>query len=195
MHQMSIWQNIWEVVAEQCGDRQLRFHLFSGHGAPDPKSGQCYLVPYDGDPSLLTRQDALWKECMKLWEKLPAKRDHRCPWFLFFRSRRQVGDRQGRAASGDEPPEQHGSVKEYDGSVRLVGRADQFDVWWKRTRPLTYFLLKGIKNEDVVKQDGSIKMDDLFTYLKPQVNALPEKQYNNEQTPQLIGAKKNWDCC
>jgi len=55
----------------------------------------------------------------------------------------------------------------------------------------TYFMLKGIKNEDVVKQDGSIAIRDLFDYLTPQVERIARKQYNNEQTPQLIGAKKN----
>lgn len=55
----------------------------------------------------------------------------------------------------------------------------------------TYFLLKGIKNEEVVNPDGSIRMDDLFGYLKPQVERIARKQYNNEQTPQLIGAKKD----
>jgi uncharacterized caspase-like protein len=54
----------------------------------------------------------------------------------------------------------------------------------------TYFLLKGIKNEDVVRHDGSIKMEDLFDYIKHQVERIARKQYNNEQTPQLIGAKK-----
>ena len=57
----------------------------------------------------------------------------------------------------------------------------------------TYFLLKGIKDEDVIKQDGSIKMDDLFDYIKPQVERIARKQFNNEQTPQLIGSKKNKD--
>jgi uncharacterized caspase-like protein len=55
----------------------------------------------------------------------------------------------------------------------------------------TYFLLKGIKEEDIIKPDGSIKMDDLFGYIKPQVERIARKQYNNEQTPQLIGAKNN----
>jgi len=55
----------------------------------------------------------------------------------------------------------------------------------------TYFMLKGIKNENVVKQDGSIKIDDLFGYIKPQVERIARRQYNNEQTPQLIRAKKN----
>jgi hypothetical protein len=52
-------------------------------------------------------------------------------------------------------------------------------------------MLKGIKNEDVVRQDGSIKMDDLFSYIKPQVERIARKQYNNEQTPQLMGSKKD----
>jgi len=55
----------------------------------------------------------------------------------------------------------------------------------------TYFLLKGIKNEDVVNPNGSIRIEDLFGYIKPQVERIARKQYNNEQTPQLIGAKKN----
>jgi len=55
----------------------------------------------------------------------------------------------------------------------------------------TCFMLKGIKNEDVVKKDGSIAISDLFSYLKPQVERIARKQFNNEQTPQLIGAKKN----
>jgi len=50
------------------------------------------------------------------------------------------------------------------------------------------FLLKGIKNEDVVAADGSLRLDDLFAYLGPQVERVARKQYNNEQTPQLIGA-------
>jgi uncharacterized caspase-like protein len=55
----------------------------------------------------------------------------------------------------------------------------------------TYFMLKGIKNEGVVKPDGSIALSELFSYVKPQVERIARKQYNNEQTPQLIGAKKN----
>ncbi len=54
----------------------------------------------------------------------------------------------------------------------------------------TYFLLKGIKNEDVVNPDGSIRTEDLFGYLKPQVERIARKQYNNEQTPQLQVAGK-----
>jgi uncharacterized caspase-like protein len=54
----------------------------------------------------------------------------------------------------------------------------------------TYFMLKGIKNEDVVKQDGTLDIPSLYEYVKPQVSSIARKKYNNEQTPQLMGAKK-----
>lgn len=50
----------------------------------------------------------------------------------------------------------------------------------------TYFLLKGIRNGDVTSQDGSIRIDDLYSYMKPQIERIARKQYNNEQTPQLV---------
>jgi hypothetical protein len=55
----------------------------------------------------------------------------------------------------------------------------------------TYFLLKGIKNEDVVKDDGTLETKGLFSYIKPQVERIARKQYNNEQSPQLIESRKN----
>jgi len=47
-----------------------------------------------------------------------------------------------------------------------------------------------MKYEDVVRKDGSLKIDDLYSYLKPQVERIARRQYNNEQTPQLIEPKK-----
>jgi hypothetical protein len=54
----------------------------------------------------------------------------------------------------------------------------------------TYFMLKGMKSEDVVRQDGSIRIDDLFSYVRPRVEHIARRQYNCEQTPQLVGAKQ-----
>jgi hypothetical protein len=33
-------------------------------------------------------------------------------------------------------------------------------------------------------------MDNLFDYIKPEVERIARKQFNNKQTPQLIGVKK-----
>jgi len=42
---------------------------FSGHGAPDPQTGQAYLLPYDGDPNFLENTGYPVK---RLYEKLGA---------------------------------------------------------------------------------------------------------------------------
>ena len=47
----------------------------------------------------------------------------------------------------------------------------------------TYFFLKGIK-------EGNSEIGTLYNYLKPQVERIARKKYNNEQTPQLIAPNK-----
>ena len=54
----------------------------------------------------------------------------------------------------------------------------------------TYFMLKGIKDENVVKKDGTLAVNDLFNYLKPEVERIARKQYNNKQSPQMFESKK-----
>jgi len=48
----------------------------------------------------------------------------------------------------------------------------------------TYFFLKGIKG-------GNSELGTLYNYLKPQVERIARKTYNNEQTPQLIAPNKS----
>jgi len=49
------------------------FIYFSGHGAPDPKTGGAYLVPYDGDPSFIIETGYSLKRMYNALGKLPAK--------------------------------------------------------------------------------------------------------------------------
>ena len=53
----------------------------------------------------------------------------------------------------------------------------------------TYFFLKGLQGEPVINPDGSLKTGELLQYLKPQVERVARKLYNNEQTPQIIGGE------
>jgi uncharacterized caspase-like protein len=55
----------------------------------------------------------------------------------------------------------------------------------------TYFLLKGINDGDVVYKNGSTTVNELFKIIKPQVESIVRKKYNNKQTPQLIGSKND----
>ncbi len=167
------------------------FIYFSGHGAPNPKTGDAYLVPYDGDPSFIAETGYSLKRMYDALSKLPAKE-------IVVALDSCFSGAGGRSviAKGARPLVmnlQDNMVLPKNMTVLSASSGDQISSTYdeKGHGLFTYFLLKGIKNEDVVKQDGSIAINDLFSYLKPQVERIARKQYNNEQTPQLIGAKKN----
>ena len=49
------------------------FVYYSGHGAPNPKTGDAYLVPYDGDPSFIDETGYSLKRLYATLGKLQAK--------------------------------------------------------------------------------------------------------------------------
>jgi hypothetical protein len=167
------------------------FIYYSGHGAPDHKTGGAYLVPYDGDPSFIAETGYSLKRMYDALGKLQAKE-------IIVALDSCFSGAGGRSviAKGARPLVmnlQSNMALSSNMTVLSASSGEQISSTYdeKGHGLFTYFLLKGIKNEDVLRQDGSIKMDDLFGYLKPQVERIARKQYNNEQTPQLIGAKKN----
>ncbi|MEI8173572.1 MAG: ankyrin repeat domain-containing protein [Deltaproteobacteria bacterium] len=167
------------------------FVYFSGHGAPDPKSGGAYLVPYDGDPSFIAETGYSLKRMYDALGKLPAKE-------IVVALDSCFSGAGGRSvlAKGARPLVMNlGSIPVTAANMTIIAAAsrDQISSTYgeKGHGLFTYFMLKGIKNEDVVYQDGSIAVSDLFSYIKPQVERIARKQYNNEQSPQLIEPKKD----
>ena len=169
------------------------FIYYSGHGAPNTRTGDAYLVPYDGDPSFIDQTGYSLKRMYDALGKLQAKK-------IIVALDSCFSGAGGRSviAKGARP-----LVMNFQSNIALsrnmtvlsASSGEQISSTYdeKGHGLFTYFLLKGIKDEDVIKQDGSIKMDDLFDYIKPQVERIARKQFNNEQTPQLIGSKKNKD--
>ena len=49
------------------------FVYYSGHGAPNPKTGDAYLVPYDGDPAFIGETGYPLRRLYDSLGKLPAK--------------------------------------------------------------------------------------------------------------------------
>lgn len=49
------------------------FVYYSGHGAPNPKTGDAYLVPYDGDPTFVETTGYPLKRLYAALDKLPTK--------------------------------------------------------------------------------------------------------------------------
>ena len=162
------------------------FVYYSGHGAPNPKTGDAYLVPYDGDPQFIDQTGYSLRRMYDALGKLPAKEI-----IVVLDSCFSGAGGRSVLAEGARPLVmnlQKSVILSRNMTVMAAASGDQISSTYrdKGHGLFTYFLLKGIKNEHVTRPDGSIKIDDLFGYIKPQVERIARKQYNNEQTPQLM---------
>lgn len=63
----------------------------------------------------------------------------------------------------------------------------------KRHGLLTYFFLTGLQGNGDTNKDGKIEVTELFEYLRPQVERTARREFNNEQTPQLLGPREVLD--
>jgi hypothetical protein len=164
------------------------FVYYSGHGAPDPKSGAAYLVPYDGDPSFIDQTGYSLKRLYGALAKLPAREV-----IVVLDSCFSGAGGRSVLAEGARPlvMKQTADALPPNITVLAASSGEQISSTYrdKGHGLFTYFLLKGIKNEEVVNTDGTLEVRDLYDYVKPQVTSIARKKYNNEQTPQLIEAK------
>ena len=165
------------------------FIYYSGHGAPNPNTGDAYLVPYDGDPSFIEETGYPLKRLYAKLDKLPAKEI-----IVVLDSCFSGAGGRSVLAKGARPLVMNIDKQVFHSdriAILSAAAGNQISSTYdeKGHGLFTYFLLKGIKNEDVVNPDGSVAINDLFSYIKPQVERIARKQYNNEQTPQLIGGK------
>ncbi len=164
------------------------FIYFSGHGAPNAKTGDAYLVPYDGDPAFV---DATGYPLKRLYDqvgKLQAKEV-----VVMLDSCFSGAGGRSVIAKGMRP-----MVLSVENSVLAGGKTvvlsasqgDQVSSTYdqKGHGLLTYFFLKGLQGEADKNKDGSVDLAELFTYLKPQVERKARRDFNNEQTPQLLGS-------
>ncbi|MEW6544328.1 MAG: ankyrin repeat domain-containing protein [Nitrospirota bacterium] len=164
------------------------FIYFSGHGAPNPKTGDAYLVPYDGDPGFVDETGYALKRLYHQVGKLPAKDVvvmlDSC--FSGAGGRSVLGKGMRPMVLSIENPVLAGNktvVLAASAGDQVSSTHDQ-----KGHGLLTYFFLKGLQGEADSNKDGSVDLRELFAYLKPQVERTARREYNNEQTPQLLGS-------
>jgi len=158
-------------------DSRVYFY-FSGHGAPDVKTGQAYLVPWDGDPNFL---DATAYPVAQLYKKLgelPAKQVlvamDSCfsgaggRSVLASGARPLVGKIETGAPTGKLTVLAASASNEISGSLDAQGHG-----------AFTYFLLEGLNA-------GKTTPKALNEYLTPRVQD-EARRLNRDQTPQLQG--------
>lgn len=163
------------------------FVYFSGHGTPNTKTGDAYLVPYDGDPAYIETTGYPLKRLYDNLAKLPTKESvvllDSCFSGEGGRSVLAKGMRP-MVLSIENPVLRGGKTV-----VLSAGSGEQVSGTYdaKGHGLLTYFVLKGLQGEADGNKDGAIDLSELFDYVKPRVARVARREYNNEQTPQLLG--------
>ncbi|MBI5629672.1 MAG: caspase family protein [Elusimicrobia bacterium] len=148
---------------------------YSGHGAPNPKTGDAYLVPYDGDPTYIAETGYPLKKMYEHLARLPAAKITVVMDSCFS----GAGGRSVIAA-GARPLV---TVAQTDVPAKLAVMAasagDQISNTYqdKGHGLFTYYFLKGLKE----KGDD---MQSVFDYLKPKVSAYARRELNADQDPQ-----------
>ena len=171
------------------------FIYYSGHGAPNTKTGDAYLVPYDGDPTFVEKTGYPLKKLYAQLESLPTK-DITVVLDSCFSG---AGGRSviGKGLRPMGLSMEHSISAAGKVVVLAASSGDQVSSTYEEKGHglLTYFFLKGLQGEGDLNKDGHIDMAELYDYVKPNVSKVARKQYNNEQTPQLLASpdslKKN----
>ncbi len=158
---------------------------FSGHGAPEATTGDAYLVPYDGDPAFIEQTGYPLKRLYQTLDRLPTRNVvvvlDSCFSGAGGRSVLAKGARpmvltvEGLASSSK-------AVVLAATSGSHISLADQE----KGHGLFTYYVLQGLGGDADANGDEAIDVQELYEYLKPQVQRVARRTYNTEQVPQLI---------
>jgi hypothetical protein len=160
------------------------YFYFSGHGAPDPATGQAYLVPFDGDPQYLAETAYPLK---RLYEKLGALKAKRTIVMLDScfsgaggRSVLAKGARPlvNNIDTGFNSADGKIAVLTASGANQISGTSDELGHGL-----FTYYLFNGL-NGAAKDESGRVTIRSLYDYLKPKVMD-DARRANGDQTPQL----------
>lgn len=162
------------------------FVYFSGHGAPNTKSSEAYLVPYDGDPAFVDQTGYPLKRLYEQLAKLPAKEV-----VVILDSCFSGAGGRSVIAKGSRPMVNvmpMSAVPE-NAAVLSASSSEQTSSTYEQKGHglLTYFFLKGLHGDADINKDGTVNLAELFAFVKPQVERMARREFNNEQTPQLSG--------
>jgi WD40 repeat protein len=176
-------------LANALDDPKARVYVyFAGHGAPNLKTKQPYLVPHDGNPAYPEQS------CYPLSELYESLGRLKVPVTVMLDA-----CFSGSAGRGDAPETLLANarpalveLKDTDTppnvSVLAAANGGQVSSSYaaKRHGLFTYFLLKGLGGAADEDKDGRLTLEELHRFVTPAVQRQARK-LNREQTPTLQG--------
>ncbi|MBI5208605.1 MAG: caspase family protein [Elusimicrobia bacterium] len=163
------------------------FVYYAGHGAPNPRTGEGYLIPYDGNPNYVETKAFSVKQLYANLAKLPSK-DVTVVLDACFSG---AGGRS-IIAKGARPLVTMTKAPSPGENMAVITAAgnDQISTFYPEARHgmLTYFLLKGLRGGADADGDKAVTTAELFDFVAPSVETEARKQHV-EQTPTINPAR------
>lgn len=163
------------------------FVYYSGHGAPNPETGNAYFIPSNTNPSYLSQNGYSAGQLYENLAKIPAQSVTVVVEACFS------GTSEGGAVVQDVSPAvlnvENPLVGMKNTLAFTAGAADQVSTWYneKKHGLFTYYFLKGLRGAANSDGNSSIAAQEMKTYLRNSVPYRARRMHNREQTPQVIG--------
>jgi WD40 repeat protein len=161
------------------------FIYYAGHGTPDPRTGEAYIVPYEGEPGYRTKLYPL-KDFYRSLDDLPTDNVFVMLDSCFSGSGgRSVIPRGSRPLSLkiENPVLASGGV-----IVLAASKGDEISSDYERVKHglFTYYLLKGLKGDADSNGDGMVDVGEIFHYVSEEVAETAVRELDREQNPVLL---------
>lgn len=152
------------------------FIYYSGHGSPDPASGEAYIVPYDGDPNYLVVTGYSLKRLYETLGKLNAREV-----VVVLDSCFSGAGGRSVLAQGARPLVMMTETTILSSNMAILTATQGSQISTSSPERghgiFTYYFLKALK-------DGKKNIAEIYKYIKPQVED-EAKILNVQQSPSL----------
>jgi len=180
----SIDAELDEWLAKNADPAGEAFFFFAGHGAPDPESGESYLVPWDADPKYVRTQGIAVSE---LVGKLAGSNAQHTYAFLDACFSGSGG--RSVLAKGTRPLVRVRDLQAPSGGLSLLTAAAADEVTGAAPSGnglFSYHLLAGLNGRADADRDGAITLAELVEYTQANVTE-QAAEANRDQSPQAPG--------
>lgn len=161
------------------------FIYYAGHGAPNPVTGEAFIIPYDGNPAFPEATGIPLKKFYEMLAGLQVKNT-----IVVMDSCFSGGGGRSVMAEGGRPMAisvENPVLANKNIVVMTAATGAEISSSYpeKRHGLFTYFFLKGLQGEADFNGDKTVSLGELYNYVAPQVKKIARER-NMEQTPVLL---------
>ena len=171
-----ISKNIENWLPNNINKNSTVFFYYSGHGAPDPSTGETYIVPFDGDPNYLGETGYSLSRLYQKLGELKAKKV-----IVVLDSCFSGAGGKSVLAKGARPLIMTSQPKSLSPNMIVLSATQGSQI--STSSPgkghgiFTYYYLKALN-------EGNMEIDEIYNYLKPKVED-EARSLNVNQSPLL----------